>query len=79
MTAKRTALLEGLTGQLEGRIWTPDEAARAIPLGPRSVVVGSAITRPDVITRRFSDAVVRRAADPLTIGDRRWAGSTASQ
>jgi hypothetical protein len=79
MTTKRTELLESLTGQLEGRIWTPDEAARAIALGARFVVVGSAITRPDVIARRFSDAVVRRAADPLTIGDRRWAGSTVSQ
>jgi N-acylglucosamine-6-phosphate 2-epimerase len=69
----------GVSFAAEGRIWTPDEAARAIALGARFVVVGSAITRPDVIARRFSDAVVRRAADPLTIGDRRWAGSTASQ
>jgi N-acylglucosamine-6-phosphate 2-epimerase len=69
----------GVSFAAEGRIWTPDEAARAIALGARSVVVRSAITRPDVIARRFSDAVVRRAADLLTIGDRGWAGSTASQ
>lgn len=39
----------------EGRIWTPEEARRAFDTGARFVVVGSAITRPDVITRRFID------------------------
>lgn len=41
----------------EGRIWDPAEATRAIALGARFVVVGSAITRPDHITRRYADAV----------------------
>lgn len=41
----------------EGRIWTPAEAARAIELGALFVVVGSAITRPDHITRRFAAAL----------------------
>jgi N-acylglucosamine-6-phosphate 2-epimerase len=39
----------------EGRIWTPDEASRAFEIGAEFVVVGSAITRPEVITRRFID------------------------
>lgn len=37
----------------EGRISTPEEAARALHLGAHAVVVGSAITRPQVITRGF--------------------------
>jgi N-acylglucosamine-6-phosphate 2-epimerase len=46
----------------EGRIWQPAEAAQAIALGAEFVVVGSAITRPDDITRRYADAVA--AAQP---------------
>ncbi|MEB3328171.1 MAG: putative N-acetylmannosamine-6-phosphate 2-epimerase [Candidatus Sericytochromatia bacterium] len=39
---------------MEGRIWTPEEASRALDLGAWAVVVGSAITRPQLITRRFT-------------------------
>ncbi len=41
----------------EGRINTPDEAAHALRLGAHAVVVGSAITHPTSITRRFAAAV----------------------
>ena len=41
----------------EGRIWTREEAAKAIKLGAHAVVVGSAITRPREITRRFVKAL----------------------
>jgi N-acylglucosamine-6-phosphate 2-epimerase len=37
----------------EGRISTPDQAARALALGAFAVVVGSAITRPHLITAQF--------------------------
>ncbi len=37
----------------EGRIATPDQAVRALELGAFAVVVGSAITRPQLITRQF--------------------------
>lgn len=37
----------------EGRIGTPDQAAEALSRGAWAVVVGSAITRPGVITSRF--------------------------
>jgi len=37
----------------EGRINTPEEAAHAIELGAFAVIVGGAITRPQLITRRF--------------------------
>jgi N-acylglucosamine-6-phosphate 2-epimerase len=37
----------------EGRIMTPDEARLALVYGALTVVVGSAITRPQVITARF--------------------------
>lgn len=42
---------------MEGRIWAPEEAARALGLGAWAVVVGSAITRPQLITRRFARAL----------------------
>lgn len=37
----------------EGRIETPDDAAKAIEEGCHCVVVGTAITRPEAITARF--------------------------
>ena len=41
----------------EGGIWSPSEAKQAIESGAFAVVVGSAITRPQLITRRYADAV----------------------
>jgi len=38
---------------LEGRIWTPAQVDRAFELGAHAVVIGSAITRPQLITKRF--------------------------
>jgi len=38
---------------VEGRIWTVEEVARAFELGAFAVVIGSAITVPEFITRRF--------------------------
>lgn len=38
---------------LEGRIWTPEQSAKAFELGAFAVVIGSAITRPHEITKRF--------------------------
>ncbi len=40
---------------LEGRIWEPSEVKRAFELGAHSVVIGSAITRPQLIVKRFKD------------------------
>ncbi|WP_121614122.1 N-acetylmannosamine-6-phosphate 2-epimerase [Mesobacillus foraminis] len=37
----------------EGRIYTPEEAELALEMGAYAIVVGSAITRPLVITERF--------------------------
>lgn len=60
-------LLEGLVGELrvpvvaEGHIWTPEQARRALELGAYAVVVGSAITRPWLITARFVKALKARA------------------
>lgn len=42
---------------LEGRVWNPSEVTEAFKLGAFAVVVGSAITRPQLITRRFVKAV----------------------
>ncbi len=38
---------------LEGRIWKPCQVKKAFELGAHSVVIGSAITRPQLITKRF--------------------------
>ncbi|MDI4645015.1 N-acetylmannosamine-6-phosphate 2-epimerase [Cohnella hashimotonis] len=53
------ALLEALAGRLsvpvvaEGRIQTPAQAARCLRLGACFVVVGTAITRPHLLTEMF--------------------------
>lgn len=44
----------------EGRITTPDQAARALELGAFAVVVGGAITRPQWITRQFASRIIQR-------------------
>lgn len=41
---------------LEGRIWHVEEVSEAFALGAYAVVVGSAITRPQLITARFVKA-----------------------
>lgn len=41
----------------EGNIDTPEKAKRVLDLGCYSVVVGSIITRPQVITKRFTDVI----------------------
>lgn len=38
---------------LEGRIWEPEEVNKAFNIGAFAVVIGSAITRPQLITKRF--------------------------
>ena len=40
---------------LEGRIWNPKEDEKAFQLGAHCVVIGSAITRPQLITKRFCE------------------------
>jgi N-acylglucosamine-6-phosphate 2-epimerase len=43
----------------EGRIWTPEEAVKVMQAGAAYVVVGSSITRPQLITTRFIQALSR--------------------
>lgn len=45
---------------LEGKVWTPDEVTEAFRRGAHAVVVGSAITRPQLITERFVKAIPSR-------------------
>ena len=42
---------------LEGRIWTPNDVKKGFELGAHCVVIGSAITRPHLITKRFTESV----------------------
>ncbi len=61
------ALLEALIRDvpvpvlMEGRIWQPQEARKALELGSWAVVVGSAITRPQLIAARFVQEIRRHA------------------
>jgi N-acylglucosamine-6-phosphate 2-epimerase len=48
---------------LEGRVWYPDEVKRAFALGAYTVVVGSAITRPALVTQRFARACPAETID----------------
>ncbi|MDZ7336543.1 MAG: putative N-acetylmannosamine-6-phosphate 2-epimerase [candidate division KSB1 bacterium] len=43
----------------EGRIWTAEQATEALRRGAFAVVVGTAITRPTVITRRIAEKIDR--------------------
>ena len=43
---------------MEGGINTPEEAAKALDLGAHAVVVGSAITRPHLIAKRFVQKIL---------------------
>jgi len=48
----------------EGRYATPADVTRAFECGVHAVVVGTAITNPREITRRFAAAAPRRACSP---------------
>lgn len=41
----------------EGRIWSPEDARHSLDIGAHAVVVGSAITRPQIITQMFVNAI----------------------
>lgn len=62
------ALIKALSGRLtaplilEGRIWHPEEVSKAFEYGAYAVVVGSAITRPQLITQRFVQAIPQEKA-----------------
>lgn len=42
---------------MEGHIYTPEDAVKCLYLGADAVVVGSAITRPHLIAKRFVDLI----------------------
>ena len=42
---------------LEGRIWEPKDVRKAFEIGAYCVVIGSAVTRPQLITKRFTEGV----------------------
>lgn len=54
-----SALVErcGIPVILEGHVWDPAQVTEAFRRGAHAVVVGSAITRPQLIARRFVEAV----------------------
>jgi N-acetylmannosamine-6-phosphate 2-epimerase/N-acetylmannosamine kinase len=54
----------------EGRVDTPQQAAEALRAGAHAVIVGTAITRPEVITARFAAALreEREASNETVVG-----------
>ena len=46
----------------EGRIHTPEQARRCMEYGAFGVIVGAALTRPHIMTRKFIEEM-RRAGD----------------
>ncbi|MRN53263.1 N-acetylmannosamine-6-phosphate 2-epimerase [Paenibacillus monticola] len=48
---------------MEGKVWRPEEALAALQAGAQNVVVGSAITRPQLITESYTSAVEQWLAD----------------
>ncbi len=42
---------------MEGKIWNPDEMKIAFDIGAYAVVIGSSITRPQLITKRFKQII----------------------
>ncbi len=54
----------GIRPIAEGRIRNPEEARQALERGAHAVVVGSAITRPEVVTGWFRDALNLQATAP---------------
>jgi N-acylglucosamine-6-phosphate 2-epimerase len=50
----------GIPFAAEGRVWTLDEGLKCFDLGASFIVVGSAITRPTVITQRFAEGIAAR-------------------
>ncbi|WP_308635702.1 N-acetylmannosamine-6-phosphate 2-epimerase [Paenibacillus silvisoli] len=57
---ERLAVLNRVPVLAEGRIWTVDEMLRCFEAGAFAVVVGTAITRPQEITKRFVKAILSR-------------------
>jgi len=55
----------GIPFLAEGRLKTPADAVRSLELGAHAVVVGSAITRPDDVTRWFAAALREVAAQAV--------------
>jgi N-acylglucosamine-6-phosphate 2-epimerase len=49
----------------EGRVWTVEDAQKCVELGATFIVVGSAITRPTLITERFARSISADTAAPL--------------
>lgn len=53
----RLAALRRAPVLAEGRIWAPEQCVACLEAGAHAVVVGTAITRPQEITRRFVRAI----------------------
>ncbi|UVI31829.1 N-acetylmannosamine-6-phosphate 2-epimerase [Paenibacillus spongiae] len=57
---RRLAGLKRVPVLAEGRIWTAGDCLRCFEAGAHAVVIGTAITRPQEITKRFVEAIRHR-------------------
>lgn len=48
---------------MEGRLWDPEDVSEAFEYGAFAVVIGTAITRPHLITKRFISAIPEEEPD----------------
>lgn len=60
---------------MEGHVYTPESAMKCLYLGCHAVVVGSAITRPHFIVKRFTDLMNKFLEDSNWREDEKaWTG-----
>ena len=65
----RLAALRRTPVLAEGRIWTPEQCIACLKAGAHAIVVGTAITRPQEITRRFVNAIKNHLYIKYNYGD----------
>jgi N-acylglucosamine-6-phosphate 2-epimerase len=59
---RRLASLKRVPVLAEGRVWSTEQCIECLEAGAYAVVVGTAITRPQEITRRFVEAIQSKLA-----------------
>ncbi|PTY79253.1 hypothetical protein B5V89_06425 [Heyndrickxia sporothermodurans] len=60
-----STFLSRIFDQFEGKVQTKEEAKHALELGVHKVVIRTAISRPEVITRWFVEVIKTRMFSPI--------------
>lgn len=56
---QQLSILKRIPVIAEGRIWTPEQCDQCMIAGAHAVIIGTAITRPREITRRFVTSIIK--------------------